>query len=123
MTGMVKEAILTRQAELVLLFEEGKIMFDRVLVDPKEFLAVPSVFTYLDIHGREQQIELEAGSLAYTICQTPVLLKTIGTASITIHYSDGTLQRILGSTLDAENSRHIFLRDGFIHRLTVDIPV
>jgi hypothetical protein len=41
---------------------------------------------------------------------------------IVVHYSNGTHQHIKGNTLDAENSRHIFLRDGSVQKLVVTFP-
>jgi hypothetical protein len=119
MTGMVKEVILTRQAELGLSVENGRLVFDMLLLDPQELLTTPAVFSYLDVEGRHQSIELKPGSLAYSICQTPVVLKAGKSNSIEVHRSDGTLQYIEGNTLDDVNSRHIFLRDGRVHHLAV----
>jgi hypothetical protein len=102
--------------------EEGKLVFDNMLIDPQEFLTVASTFSYLDVHGCRQAIELEAGSLAYTICQTPVVLRTTDRMGITVHFSEGAPQHIKGNTLDANNSRHIFLRDGWVQKLTVTFP-
>ncbi len=123
MTGMVKEEILTRQAELGLSVENGRLVFDMLLFDPHELLTAPSIFTYLDIHGGEQKIELAAGSLAYTICQTPVVLEASNAAAIRIHFADGAVRPVEGNMLDDANSRHIFQRDGIVHHLTVSIPI
>lgn len=123
MTGMVKEAILTRQAELGMLIDSGRLGFESVLVHSQELLTAPGIFHYLDVQGNKQVIELEAGSLAYTVCQTPVVLKIAEMSGIIVYNSDGTHQRIEGTSLDTENSRHIFLRDGFIHHLVVSLPV
>ncbi len=121
MTGMVKETILTRQAELGWTVENGQLIFDRWLLDPQELLPAPAVFTYLDVGGKIRQIELTAGSLAYTVCQTPVVVKIADEPGITVHFSDGTEQHIQGNTLDEENSRHIFLRDGYVKDLIVTL--
>ncbi len=121
MTGMVKETILARQAELGLTIKDGRLVFDRFLFDPQELLISPSTYTYLDVHGCQQQIELETGSLAYTICQTPIVLKIAGEMGICVCFSDGTQQNNTGTSLDAENSRHIFGRDGVVQRLNVTI--
>ncbi len=118
MTGQVKELILTRQAELGLSVEDGRLVFDRLLVDSGEFLTSPAIFTYLDVHGRQQKIELKAGSLAYSFCQTPVVLEAADEASISVHFSDGNTQQIKGNVLDEDNSRHIFRRDGYVAYLT-----
>ncbi len=67
MTGMVKETILARQAELGLTVEHGSLVFDRLLLDPQELLPNPAVFSYLDVHGQPRAIDLQPGSLAYTV--------------------------------------------------------
>ena len=92
MTGMVKETILTRQAELGFTVADGRIVFDRWLIDPQELLPTPGVFKYLDVNGKIQEIDLPAGSLAYTICQTPVVIEFGNEMGIHVHYSDGTQQ-------------------------------
>ncbi len=119
MTGMVKEEILTRQAELGIFIEAGRIVFDPSLLDRAEIMTAPAVYIYQDVHDNRQILELKAGCLAYSICQTPVVMQSSGNRMITVRYADGTQQQIEGSMLDAVNSRHIFLRDGKVHHLTV----
>jgi hypothetical protein len=117
MTGLVKEEILTRQAELGYKVENSQLVFDLSLLDPRELLSSPASFTYLDISGQQQTIQLPAGSLAYTICQTPIILLTNHVSQITVFYQDETQQQISGDILDSTNSQHIFLRDGMVHHL------
>jgi hypothetical protein len=119
MTGQVKEVILTRQAEVGLTVAEGCLVFDPLLIDSRELVRAPSVFSYLGLTGQEQALDLKAGSLAYTICQTPVVLETDSPEGITVHWADGAVQCVPGRTLDAATSRHIFERDGAVHHLTV----
>ena len=122
MTGMVKEEILTRQAELGLLIENGRLAFDGLLLNADELLRSPGVYSYQDVRGREQKIKLKAGSLAYSICQTPIVLEASQEMAITVHLEDGNIQRVTGNVLDGVNTRHIFLRDGSVHHLTVSLP-
>ena len=123
MTGLVKELILTRQAELGLGIEQGRLVFDPLLIDARELLASPAVYTYLDVNGQQNSLQLDAGSLVYTICQTPVVLKRSGKPSITALFSDGHTLQIEGNGLDVENSRHIFDRDGVLNYLVVHYPI
>jgi hypothetical protein len=123
MTGLVKEEILARQAELGYTVENGQLVFDLLLLDPHELLSAPSVFSYLDIAGQHQELPIEAGSLAYTICQTPVILQAGSQPGIVVYYTDGALQQIEGHVLDSINSQHIFLRDGKVHRIVVRLGV
>jgi len=86
-----------------------------------EFLADPAVFTYFDVDGHQGQIDLTAGSLAYLICQVPVILQTSHENCITLHLANGSSQRIEGHVLDAVNSSHIFERDGVVRHVVVSI--
>lgn len=121
MTGMVKEEILTRQMELGFSVEDGNITFDFLLLDRNEFLANASGFTYWDVSGQQQQMELPAGTIAYSICQVPIIIQNTSEACIKVHLIDGSVQKINGHILDSVNSRHIFQRDGAIHHLIVTI--
>ncbi len=119
MSGMVKEEIITRQAELGLSIDNGSLVFDMLLLNPQELLDEPSTFRYLDTQGYQQQLDLEAGSLVYTFCQVPVILQASQKHSIEIYMADGGTELIPGQKLDKTNSQHIFARDGFIHHLCV----
>jgi hypothetical protein len=121
MTGQVKEEILTRQAELGYSIEDGRLVFDMLLLDPRELLTAPALFTYLDVNGGQQAVALHAGSLAYSICQVPVILTLSNENCITVHFSQGDSLQIEGHQLDSANSQHIFQRDGKIHHLLVSI--
>jgi hypothetical protein len=119
MTGLVKEEILTRQAELGFLIENGQLVFDFLLLDRNEFLADPSMFSYWSIDGKQHRIELEPGSIAYSICQVPVILQVSNETFIELHLANGSTRKIEGHVLDPVNSRHIFQRDGTVHHLLV----
>jgi hypothetical protein len=122
MTGAVKEEILARLTELGLTVENGKLVFDPVMLNPNELLRAPGTYIYLDVNGKQQGIELETGSLAYTICQTPVILRAQDALRITVNFADGSRQEVDGNRLDEVNSKHIFDRDGVVRCLTVSFP-
>jgi len=122
MTGLVKEVILARQAEVGLYIQEGRLAFDTLLLDKHELLTAPAQFTYLDVRSEVAHLDMKAGSLAYSLCQTPIILEAAKTWSIDVHHSDGTVQTLNGKVLDEANSRHIFERDGSIHHLVVSFP-
>ncbi|HTX79214.1 MAG TPA: hypothetical protein VMC62_06075 [Longilinea sp.] len=122
MSGMVKEEILARQAELGFTVVDGHIVFDFTLLDRNELLQAPSTYRYLDITGQWEQIELPVSSLAYSICQVPVVLQASNHSAIHVHLKDGTALKIDGLILDSENSKHIFERDGIVHHLVVSVP-
>jgi hypothetical protein len=119
MTGLVKEEILTRQAELGFFIKEGMLAFDLLLLDPDEFLDRPASFNYWDINGEPCQLDLKEGTLACTICQVPVVLRKSEDEIIEVYRSDGSIQKIDGHVLDSASSRHIFQRDGSVNRLVV----
>jgi len=121
MTGLVKEEILTRRGELGLSIENGSLAFNFMLLDRHEFLINSSVFSYWNVDGQEQQIDLKAGSLAYSFCQVPVILQISNEKCIKIHLTDGGTQEVEGHVLDAINSRHIIQRDGMVHHLVVSV--
>jgi hypothetical protein len=119
MSGMVKEEILTRQKELGFFVDEGQISFDFLLLDKREILIGPSIFEYWNVVGDREHIDLPAGTLAYSICQMPVILQASDESYIDIHFADGNIQRLNSLVLDLKNSRHIFHRDGMIHHLWI----
>lgn len=119
MTGLVKEEILARQAEVGWALVDGCLTFNALLLDPEELLRAPTTFTYLDVTGMEQTLNLMAGSLCYTICQVPVITQLANASAIEIHLADGTTILVNGNDLDARTSRHIFQRDGYMHHLVV----
>jgi hypothetical protein len=121
MTGMVKEEILARQAELGFSIENGKLIFDFQLLERDEFLKTSSLYSAWGVDGQPVQIELTEGSLAYSICQVPIVLQKANERCISIHLADGSTQLIEGHELDSTNSRHILQRDGIVHHLVVSV--
>ncbi|MGA2505191.1 MAG: hypothetical protein ABSG01_13980 [Anaerolineales bacterium] len=121
MTGMVKEEILIRQMELGFSIENGNLVFDFLLLDRNEFLADSKVFSYWSVDGKQQQLELKAGSMAYSICQVPVILHASNKKYIMVYLTDGSIQQIEGHVLDSVNSKHIFQRDGLVRYLDVGL--
>jgi hypothetical protein len=122
MSGMVKEEILARQAELGFTIVNGRIAFDFLLLDRGELLQSPSSYKYPDTAGQWEKMDLPVGSLAYSICQVPVILQASPAAMIQVYLEDGAVQKFDGSTLDSATSRHIFERDGAVHHLVVSVP-
>ena len=120
MTGQVKEDIITRRGELGVTVAGGRLVFRRDLVQPGELLSRRTTFRYLDLDGREGEIDLGPGSLAFTICQVPVVAHRAGPTSVVVSASDGSAPRSQdGLALDAATSAAIFQRTGAIRRLDV----
>ncbi|MBI5934361.1 MAG: hypothetical protein HY867_11690 [Chloroflexi bacterium] len=119
MTGVVKEEILARQTEVGFGIYDGCISFNTQLLDRKELLPHPVEFSYYDVTGGQRQIQLPAGSLAFTLCQIPVILNASGRNEIIVQFTNGSVQTFQNHTLDQTSSRHIFQRDGEIQSLQV----
>jgi len=119
MTGTVKEEILTRQAEVGVRFENGRLTFSPFLLESAELLSAARDFTYLDVFGEQQSLRLPAGSLTCFVCQTPVTVQFGERDEIEIQFADETTRTLPGRILDEESTRHLFWRDGVIRRLVV----
>ncbi len=121
MTGQVKEEILTRLAELGLFVEKGELVFDFVLTRDEEWLEQPTSFSYVDVKGDEQTINLSAKSFAYTFCQVPIVCVRSGEDRIKVSFTDGKVESVAGKRLEAKYAQHIFKRDGFIEGLDINL--
>jgi hypothetical protein len=121
MTGQVKEDILCRFGELGVRVSNGVLSFDPTVLPEPEFLKNDEVFEYYDLNQLLQKIELSEGSLAYTVCQVPIIYKKGGNATITIVFNDLSTESIKGNSLNKEYSDAIFNRSGNIKQLIVTI--
>jgi hypothetical protein len=119
MTGQVKEDIITRQGELGVTVSSGCLRFQPGLVNRSEFLVSPAAFRFYDVDGNSQEITLNEGNLAYTLCQIPVVEHFAGPQHIKITVADRSTRVVDGLTLDAVASAGIFERTGEIRRLDV----
>jgi hypothetical protein len=119
MTGQVKEEIITRRAELGLFVRDGRIRFDPLLVRTAEFLRHPETFEYVDVAGTRRTLRLDAGTLAFTTCQTLFVLHLDADERIVVRLSDGTEKIVRDGELDPELSREIFTRAGRVERVDV----
>ena len=121
MTGQVKEDILCRFGELGVRVTNGILSFDPTLLPKSEFLKSDEVFEYYDLDQSFSKIELSKGSLAYTVCQVPIIYKQEGSARISVLFKDQRTETIEGNTLTKEYSDAIFNRSGNIKQLIVSI--
>ena len=123
MTGQVKEEMLTRLGELGLRVEHGRIVFRPVLLRPQEWTTQPETFRYLDVAGKPQSINLDAGWLAFTFCQVPVVYRRRDRSEVRVDRADGTQVALAGGSLDADLSARVFQRLGDVVRITVDTAI
>ena len=121
MTGQVKEEILTRWGELGVSIQDGALHFEPTLLNQAEFLAEPDTFQYWDVEGERQTVPLAADSLAFTVCQTPVIYTRGDRAEIEVTYADGRTENVDGNRLGQVASRHIFERDNRVKHLRVTV--
>ena len=66
-----------------------------------------------------QKLELPAGSLAYTLCQVPVVHLKGDTPGIEVKRADGSIQNVAGLSLDLDTSRAMFRRSNNVVQLMV----
>jgi hypothetical protein len=117
MTGLVKEEVIARMAEVGLVIKNGCLAFNALLFDPSELLSEAKMIQYQDVNDISQQIQLPAGSLAFTCCGVPIVIQMANHSGIEVFLNDGKTETIEGDCLDEINSQHIFKRDGIVHHL------
>jgi hypothetical protein len=122
MTGQVKEDLIAREGEMGVQVREGVLQFDPRLMTGSEFLDAPAGFSGWDVEGRELNLALEAGTLAFTLCGLPVVLHRGGGARLELTLREGGVREFSGCALDVAASRSIFERRGEYERLDVFLP-
>ncbi len=120
MTGQVKEDIIARWRELGLVVAGGQIQFEGSLVRNEEMLQEASSFRYMNVNGVDEILPLAAGTLAYTYCQVPVVLRRSGRLRVRISRASGT-NEVQGLVMSAEDSRAVFERTGEILKIEVEV--
>lgn len=118
MTGQVKEDIISRFGELGVIVELGKISFNPGLLRRSEFLRSPDNFHYMSPGNIENKIYLGIDSLAFTICQVPVIYHISSRNFIRITTEEGNTETD-GLTLNASTCTAIFSRNGYVRQLDV----
>jgi len=121
MTGQVKEDILTRIGELGVKMHNGKLQFQPNLLHKKEFLVEDTEAVFIQIDGTKKLMTLEKDSLAFTVCQVPIIYTKSTANQIEIFYKNGNSNRVDTLELDEENSQKIFQRTAEIVKIIVSI--
>jgi len=121
MTGQVKEDILTRMAELGIMVDGGILSFDPALLRQQEFLTKPAVFNYIGVDNNKLELPLPANSLAFTICQVPVVYMLSDKAGIVVHGKNGESRIENSLKLGEAHSKELFSRSGQINKIEVSI--
>jgi hypothetical protein len=123
MTGQVKEDVLTRKGELGIKVEEGKLSFQPTLLDKKQFLEQEETVIFIDLEGNPYSMTLEKGSLAFTVCQVPIIYKIGDKNQIEVKYENGKSETYSTLTLSQEVSQKIFQRTGDVVQVVVKINI
>ena len=119
MTGQVKEDIICRFGELGLRVFDGKISFDPSILRKDEFNLTESVFKYVDYNSKIKLMNLNKNTLAFSICQVPVIYHLSKSEEIEITFVNGDSKRISGNEIDEINSKKIFERNNEIEKIDV----
>ena len=119
MTGQVKEDILTRIGELGVMMSEGKLKFQPTLLNRNEFLIEESEVNFVAVDSTDKKIQLEKGSLAFSVCQVPVIYTIAASNQMEIHYINGTSKTLDSLALDDKESQKIFGRMGEISLIKI----
>ena len=122
MTGQVKEDLLARWGELGVEVQDGRLSFAPSLLKASEFLEQAAEVTVRAVGGTVR-LALASGTLAFTVCQVPVVYRLVdGDARADVVRDDGTVQTYPGAALDHGTSREVFERTGRVARIEVDVP-
>jgi hypothetical protein len=122
MTGLVKEEILVRPAELGVVVTNGEITFDPLFL-ADEGLEGPATWSVLDASLVWREVDLPAGSTGSTVCQVPIVVtRTEASPAIEAELADGRIIRIEGPSLGSDLSSEVFARTGQVTVIRAFIP-
>jgi hypothetical protein len=113
MTGLVKEEILIRPAELGVIARNGMLEFDSTFLSTGEMLPSPEPWTSLDMSLEPNEVLLPEGSVGSTVCQVPVVVsRTEEGPHVDAELADGQVVTSHGASLAPELSAKVFERTG-----------
>ena len=121
MTGQVKEDYIARMTELGMNVNDGEIYFDSTMLKVHEFLHKKAIFEYVDVKGNQGRLELRKNSLAFTLCQVPIIYQRSKKPKIEVYYSNQNKELITGLKIPSQISKKLFDRDGTIERIIVSL--
>ncbi len=123
MTGQVKEELLTRLRELGVRVRAGCLCFEPGLLRRRELVPSPTTWRFVGRGGDEQSIAVPHQALAFTLAQVPVVLAVqAGPAHMELAWTDGRVDAVEGTQLDADRTAALFARDGRVRSLRVFVP-
>ena len=119
MTGQVKEDILCRFGELGMRVSKGALCFEPSIMKASEFIQKAQTFKYIDVKQEKQSIALEKDSLAFTVCQVPVIYKKASKESTIVTFFEGPTKIFDTNALDVKTTKDVFERTHKIKHITV----
>jgi hypothetical protein len=122
MTGQVKEDILTRFGELGIKVHDGKLKFTPQILQKEEFLTEAKNIEYINVNGEVKSLSLNKNSMAFTVCQVPIIYELGGENKIEIQYLN-TNETINDLELSKEISDLIFQRRNEIISIKVQLTL
>ena len=121
MTGQVKEDVISRFHELGFYVNDGKITFEPTVLRKSEFIDEEKSFKFVNLDNEITYMDLNANSLAFTVCQVPIIYNLSDKEDIKIITNDGGEEIIDGHQLNFEHSQNIFNRTNFIKAVHVRV--
>ena len=121
MTGQVKEDVISRFHELGFYVNDGKITFEPTILRKSEFIDEEKSFKFVNLDNEITYMDLNANSLAFTVCQVPIIYNISDKEDIKIIANDGGEEIIDGHELNFEHSQNIFNRTNFIKAVHVRV--
>ncbi len=121
MTGQVKEDIIGRFGELGVRIADGKIKFNPLFLRDEEFSAKPFEFSFYDINCEIRIIPAPQRSLAFTLCQTPIILSKGKKSGLSLILKNGDVVSMDSLELDKDYSAELFARSGLVTEIRSDI--
>jgi len=121
LTGQVKEDVIARFYELGVDISNGEVSFSPVLIKRSEFISEPQTW-HFSVGGEMQSEDLDAGSMAFTLCGVPVIYRLAENSSIQVFTDHAEPEHIAGNRLGAAWSQSLFRREKHVLKLIVEIP-
>ena len=121
MTGQVKEDVISRFHELGFYVNDGKITFEPTVLRKSEFIDEEKSFKFVNLDNEITYMDLNANSLAFTVCQVPIIYNISDKEDIKIIANDGGEEIIDGHELNFEHSQNIFNRTNLIKAVHVRV--
>lgn len=119
MTGQVKEDILTRIGELGVKLKDGQLHFEPSFLLRNEFLTQEIEATFVLVDGTKKSLTIPKESMAFTVCQVPVIYKIATANHIELYNTNGSKETQDTLELSKDQSTRIFHRTGEISQVVV----